>query len=69
MTSPPASLEQQAEFIAYILRRCTCRSGEPARETWALLTRDDVEQLKQIEGRLRRMAPHEAKIRNVVTGR
>ena len=66
---PPASLEQQAEFLDYLMSRCVMRDGSTARETMSLLTEDDVNEIRAIATRLRRMAPHEREIRKVVTGR
>lgn len=66
---PPLSLEQQAELIAYLLRRATMADGRPAGEAWMLLTAEEMDDLRGIEARLRRMSPFENQIRKLVTGR
>ncbi len=63
---PPLNLEQQADLIAYLLRRATMMDGRPAGEAWMLLTSEEMEDLRHIEARLRRMAPHEAAIKRMV---
>jgi hypothetical protein len=63
------TLSEQADLIEYLLLRCRMLDGMTAGETWLLLTKDDCEQLKGLQARLDRMAPHEEKIRKVVTGK
>jgi len=63
---PPLTLTGQAELIAYLLRRATMADGRPAGEAWMLLTSEEMEDLKHIEARLRRIAPHEAAIKRMV---
>lgn len=65
MTTP--SLQDQADFIWNLQRRCVMRDGTTAGETWLTLTAADVELLDGLRERLNRMAPHEAEIRRVVT--
>lgn len=43
--------------------------GRPAKEAWMLLTAAELEELRGIEARLRRMVPFENQIRKLVTGR
>ena len=63
------SFLEQADFIDHLAARTTCRTGETAAETMMLVTADDVEMLRALANRLRRMAPHENSIRKVVVGR
>lgn len=65
----PLSIEQQAFLIDEIVRRCKVRDGRIAEETALLLTRQDVLDLDALATRLSRMAPHEEKIKRVVTGK
>lgn len=69
MSEKPLTLDQQADLIRYLIDRTVMRDGRIAKEAWMLLTPKDVEDLRHIETRLRRMAPHEAAIRRVVTGK
>lgn len=69
MTTAPLSLEQQADLVQRLISRCTHMSGTVAKETWLSLEDKDVADLRHIEARLRRMAPFEAAIKRVVTGR
>lgn len=63
---PPATLEFQADFIEYLLRRCNI-GGKPCPETWMQIKTEDIEELQHIAQRLRRMARHENEIRRIVT--
>ena len=63
----PLSLMGQAEFLDYLLRRCEMRSGSVSAETWMRLDSNEVADLRHLEQRLRRMARHEAKIKEIVT--
>lgn len=65
----PPSLQDQADFIYDLRRRCTMRDGSIAGKTWMSLSDDDVRALEVLRARLERMAPYEAEIRRVVTGR
>ena len=62
----PLTLEQQADLLSYLLRRTTMMDGSTAGETWMLLTPAEVEDLRHLEARLRRMAPHEQAIKRLV---
>lgn len=66
---PPATLQQQADLIEYLLRRGVMKDGQPAKEHWMLLTAEERTDLEGIRDRLRRMAPFENQIRKLVTGR
>ena len=66
---PPLTLEQQADLIAYLVSRAVMSDGADAGEAWFLLKSEDMQDLRGIETRLRRMAPHEAAIKRVVVGR
>lgn len=63
------SFYEQADLLDHIADRTTCRTGEAAAETMMLVTAADVEALRAMALRLRRMAPHENSIRKVVVGR
>lgn len=65
----PITIEQQAFFVADLERRCRMLDGTFAAETFVLLTANDAAELKALADRLFRMAPHEAAIRKLVTGR
>ncbi|MFZ5692474.1 MAG: hypothetical protein ACOY5F_14590 [Pseudomonadota bacterium] len=65
----PMSFYEQADFLDHMADRTTCRTGAPAAETMMLVTAADVEALRAMAQRLRRMAPHERSIRKVVVGR
>jgi len=66
---PPLTLTGQADLIAYLLRRATMADGRPAGDAWMLLTSEEMEDLRHIEARLRRMVPFENQIRKMVTGK
>ena len=66
---PPLTLEQQADFIDYLLRRGLMIDGEPAKEHWMLIEGKDRDDLEGIAARLRRMVPHEAAIKRLVVGK
>lgn len=66
---PPLTLQQQADFIDLLIQRSTMRDGSTAGEAYLLVSGSDVDDLKGIRDRLRRMVPHEAAIRRVVVGK
>ena len=66
---PPLSLMGQAELLDYLLKRCEVRSGAVASETWMRLDSNEVADLRHLEQRLRRMARHEAQIKQLVVGK
>lgn len=66
---PPATIKQQSEFIEYLLARCRNTSGETSSETWLRLGADEVAELRHIAARLERIAPYEARIKDMVRGR
>lgn len=63
------SFYEQADFIDSMVDRTATRTGATAAETMMLVTAADVETLRAMATRLRRMAPHENEIRKVVVGR
>lgn len=63
------SFYEQADFIDSMADRTATRTGATAAETMMLVTAADVETLRAMATRLRRMAPHESSIRKVVVGR
>ncbi len=65
----PPTMQQQADFIEYLINRCRRASGDVADETWMRLTADEAEDLAHIARRLERMAAHETAIKKIVTGR
>lgn len=64
----PMSLADQAYMIGRLVQHCTMHDGTIA-DTLHRFTVEDVEQLIALRDRLDRMAPFEAKIRRLVTGR
>lgn len=66
---PPLTLEKQADLIMYLIGRAKTKDGSDAKEAWMLIEKQDLDDLRHIEQRLRRMAPHETAIKRVVTGR
>ncbi|MCC6863616.1 MAG: hypothetical protein IT544_02240 [Rhodobacteraceae bacterium] len=67
MTAP--SIQEQADFIYWLRRRCKMRDGSIAGETMLTLKREDVEALEVLRLRLERIAPFEDRIRQMVMGR
>lgn len=65
--SKPPTLQEQADFLWLLRKRCTMRDGTAARETWLRMEGRDVEMLEGLRARLERMAPFEADIRRIVT--
>jgi hypothetical protein len=65
----PSTLRQQAEFLDYIVARCTMSDGKLAGEATITLTQSDAEELHQMAMRLHRMSIYETEIRRVVTRR
>lgn len=63
------SIEQQADLIDRLVRRCTMMDGRVADEATLLIEKIDVAALADLASRLRRMAPHEDGIRRLVVGR
>lgn len=67
---PPMTFQQQAELLEYLHQRCTPdKDGRRASLTITLLDQAQVDDLLLTAHRLRRMAPHEAAIKKLVTGR
>lgn len=69
MTSSTLSIAQQADFVDGLSLRCVMRGGTVAGETHLTIEKADVEILRALGLRLRRMAPHEDAIRKLVVGR
>lgn len=67
--SQPPTISEQAEFLDYLVRSGIMADGTQAADRWIRLTREQTEQLQNIQARLERMAPHEEKIRRMVIGR
>jgi len=67
MASP--TMQEQADFLDCLVRSGRMADGMQAGERWVRLTREQTEVLLSIQNRLERMAPHEAKIRKMVTGK
>jgi len=65
----PMTIQQQAEFMDYLVKRCHMSTGAVAAETYMLIEAAEVDDLKALAARLHRMAPHEQEIRRVVTGK
>lgn len=69
ISAKPPTIQEQADFLWLLKSRCTMRDGSIAGETLLSLERRDVEMLEGLRLRLERMAPFEAEIRRIVTGR
>lgn len=69
MSSPPLTIQQQADFVWMLMSRCRMRDGSDACTTHLTLTSCDVEVLRGLHRRLDAMAPHEAGIRKLVVGK
>lgn len=69
MTAPVLSIEQQAGYVDRLIQRCTTRDDVPAASATLYLDRSDMEILQALADRLSRMAPFEAEIKCLVTGR
>lgn len=67
--APAQTLRDQADTLEYLVSRCVSRDGRVAEKTTLVLDVAEVEALSAISLRMRRMAPHEAAIRKVVTGK
>lgn len=66
---PPLTLEKQADLIWYLIGRMQMKDGTEAGSAWMLIEKRDLEDLRHIEQRLRRMAPFENQIKKLVTAR
>ena len=60
------TLSQQADFLAYLLRRCRNPDGIAPRQQLALIEDREIAEIMRIEARLRRMAPYEHEIKKMV---
>lgn len=67
--SKPPTIQEQADFLWLLRRRCEVADGEIAGNAWLYLDRADIEEIERLRLRLERMAPFEDRIRQVVTGR
>lgn len=70
--SQPAvmTIKEQAEFVEYIAGRAMrAPGGHRVTEAWMLLLPAEMATLQSIAQRLHRMAPHEDRIRDLVTSR
>lgn len=66
---PHLTLEKQADLIGYLIGRMQMKDGTEAGSVLMLLEKQDLDDLRHIEQRLRRMAPFENQIRKLVTAR
>lgn len=66
---PPATLAQQADLLDYLIGRMVMRDGSDALQCWFLIERAQLEDLRSLAQRLHRIAPHEAAIKRMVSGR
>lgn len=62
----PLTIEQQADLLDLLIRRCAMRDGSDARTVWLTVSKDDLDDLRHIVVRLRRIAPFEGQIRRIV---
>lgn len=63
------SIQGQAEFLREIVSRTLMLGGALAGETHLTLTKEDAQKLEDVAARLERIAPYEADVRRLVTGR
>lgn len=66
---PPATIQQQAEFVESLYKRCIMSDGTPSTEALLMLDPEDASDLLALANRLYRIAPHEAAVKEIVTGR
>lgn len=62
----PISLGKQADIIEALVKRCRMKDGDVAGKAWLLLEAEQVQDLKQLADRLRRMSRYEAQIKALV---
>lgn len=62
------TIMEQADFLYWLLKSGRMADGSEPAERWVRLTKEQTEMLLGIQKRLERMAPHEAKIKRLVTG-
>lgn len=62
------SMDQQADLLQYLVDRCLMADGSIAGVTTMSFERHEVQDLARIATRLKRMAPFEDDIRQMVTG-
>lgn len=67
--APRLSIKQQAEYVEALVMRCHAYAEKGAGPTLLSLELVDIEVLRELAARLKRMAPHENEIRRVVVGR
>lgn len=71
--APPKrlSLQEQAEYLEVLLKHRVWLEGDKDAPSFRTLSIDtsDVAVLHELVARLKRMAPHEAAIKRMVTGR
>lgn len=63
------SIKEQAEYVEALASRCYCYSDKNFGPAVLSLELDDVEILRALAARLKRMAPHEPEIRRLVARR
>ena len=66
---PPATLEYQADMLDYLASRAGPTGNIPPGGVFISVSKSEVEDLRHIADRLRRMSRHEHTIRKIVTGR
>jgi hypothetical protein len=64
---PPMTLNEQANLLEYLHGRCTMSGERAILYVEVSLDRNELDDLWLTAQRLRRMAPHEAEIRRLVT--
>ncbi|CAA2140412.1 hypothetical protein [Hyphomicrobium sp. ghe19] len=67
--APRLSISEQAEYVDALVMRCHPYAGGNAGPTLLSLEVVDIEVLRELAARLKRMAPHEADIKRMVVGR
>lgn len=64
------TLAENATFIELHMKRLyKAGTNSVGPKTYISLTQDEVEEFQRIAGRLRSLAPHEAKIKDILRGR
>lgn len=60
------SISEQAQLIDHLFSRCVMKDGSISDEATLVIDRETAEKLDHLSSRLRRMAPFEGKIKEMV---
>lgn len=69
MERAPATIQQQAEFVESLYKRTIMSDGTRSTEALLVLEPEDADDLLALYRRLYRIAPFEAEVRALVTGK